>query len=193
MSTADTERAIVAAEKRFLREAKKRQRELERQAKVMAKLSALEQARLEVKTYENTLDVLLSIHKDQSSPWDWPTLASSLPPVSPRRQSHNELRARQRLAVSSSEQAAAAVKKAQQKDEDEYQAAMEAHATEHAECVKLSDLARRIIKGESESYLEAIRELNPFTEISGIGSSLHFTVHNASVLECEANAKNAFR
>ena len=39
--------------------------ELQRRAKEQAKLSALEQARLEVETYENRIDVLLSVHKEQ--------------------------------------------------------------------------------------------------------------------------------
>jgi len=189
MGTAATERAIQAAERRFQREAKRRQKELERQAKEMAKLSELEQARIEVETYENRLEVLLSLHKDQSNPWDWPTIAASLPPVPPRRQSHNELKARQRMVVFPSEQAAAAVQKAQNKDEEEYQAALQAHAAEHAECVNTSNLARRIIQGDWEAYLEAIRKLNPFAELAGIGSSLQFTVHNATILECVLSTK----
>jgi hypothetical protein len=58
-------RALEAARKRELREAQKRQRELERLAKQQVKLSAIEQARLEVETHENRLEVLLSTHKEQ--------------------------------------------------------------------------------------------------------------------------------
>lgn len=46
-------RAMEAAARRQQRDAKKRQRELERQTKEAAKLSALEQARLEVETYDS--------------------------------------------------------------------------------------------------------------------------------------------
>jgi len=182
-------RAIEAAERRQQREAKKQQRELERQAKEMAKLTELEQARLEVETYENGLEVLLSVHKDQASPWDWPTLATLLPPIHPSRQSHHEFKARRRLAVSASQQSDDTIQKAQQQDESEYRDALQAHAAEHAECVKISNLARRIIKGETEAYLEAIHEHNPFIELAGIGSSLHFTVHDASILECVLSTK----
>ena len=78
-------RTIEAAERRQQREAKKRQRDLERQAKEEAKLSALEQARLEVETYENGVEVLLSVHKEQADSKDWAALAAALPPVPPRR------------------------------------------------------------------------------------------------------------
>jgi hypothetical protein len=48
-----TLRAMEAAQRRKQRDAQKRQRELERQNKEQAKLSAIEQARLEVETHEN--------------------------------------------------------------------------------------------------------------------------------------------
>jgi hypothetical protein len=177
-------RAMEAAERRQQRDAKKRQRELERQTKEMAKLSALEQARLEVETYENTLDVLLSIHKEQADPLDWLSLAASLPPVPPRRQSHNEFRIRQRLAVSPSQTVGdTALVQAQQHDEREYQAAHQAHTADMAEWMKMSSLARRVLQGGADAYIEAIEEISPFAELAGIGSSLHFTVHNARLIE----------
>ena len=50
-----TYRAIQAAERRQQRDAQRRLRELERQAKEQAKLSVIEQARLEVERFENQL------------------------------------------------------------------------------------------------------------------------------------------
>lgn len=162
-----------------------RQRELERQAKEMVKLSALEQARLEVETYENSLEVLLSIHKEQSNPWDWMALATSLPPVPPHMRSHNELKASQRLAASTYQNRGTDdIQKAQQQDEREFQDAMQAYAVEHDEWAKFTNLANRILAGEHGAYIEAIQELSPFTELAGIGSSLHFTVHDARTVEC---------
>ena len=96
---------IKSVGRRQQRDAQKRRRELERKIKEQAKLSAIEQARLEVESYENDIDVLLSIHKEQAEEWDWWGIAVSLRPVPPRRQSNNELRARQRpwaLATASS-------------------------------------------------------------------------------------------
>ena len=61
-----TLRAIEAAERRSQREEQRRHKELQRRAKEHAKLSVLEQARLEVETYENCLEVFLSIHKEQN-------------------------------------------------------------------------------------------------------------------------------
>src|SRR5438093_13204305 len=94
-----TIRAMQAAERRQQRDAQRRLRELERQAKERAKLSAIEQARLEVETFENQLELLLSVHKEQGEVWDWMAIAASLPPVCPQKSSRNEQRARQRVAV----------------------------------------------------------------------------------------------
>ena len=179
-----TMRAMEAAGKRQQRDAKKRQRELERQAKEMAKLSALDQARVEVETYENALDVLLSVHKEQVAPLDWLDLGASLPPVPPRRQSHNELKARQRLAVAPSRpDAVTAINQARQQDDREYQEALQTHALERAEWEKISSLAHRVLRGDPGAYFEAIAELSPFAELATIGSSIHFTVHSPRMVE----------
>ena len=177
-------RTMEAAARRQQRDAKKRQRELERQTKDAAKLSALEQARLEVETYDNALDVLLSVHKEQTDPVDWLTLASSLPPVLPRRQSHNVLKARQRITIDPSIlDADTTLEQARQQDEREYQEAVQTYADENAEWVQLSSLAHRVLQGVAGAYIEAIEKLSPFTELAGIGSSLHFTVHNPRLIE----------
>ena len=53
--------------------------------KEQAKLSVVEQARLEVESFENSADVLLSIHKQASKKFDWMESLSSLPPHAPVR------------------------------------------------------------------------------------------------------------
>ncbi len=65
-----TVRAMEAAQRRHQRDSQRRLRELERQTKEQAKLSAIEQARLEVETFEGQLEVLVSVHKEQGEVWD---------------------------------------------------------------------------------------------------------------------------
>ena len=83
-----TLRAYEAAQRRQQRDAQKRQRELERQNKEQAKLSAIEQARLEVETYENRLEVLLSVHKEQGEIWEWIAICSFFASTLPERKIH---------------------------------------------------------------------------------------------------------
>lgn len=68
--TAEIRRREAEA-RRSERETRKRHRELERRIKERAKLSALEQARLDVEAHENALEVLLSVHKEQGAPIEW--------------------------------------------------------------------------------------------------------------------------
>jgi len=185
-------RAMEAAERRRQREAQKRQRELERRTKEQAKLSAIEQARLEVETYENRLEVLLSVHKEQGETWDWLALAATLAPVCPQRFSRHEFKLRQDLEVlaakdpdtSQLQARDAEVEQARLRDEQEYQNALIIYGEEKVEWQKMNSLARRILAGEHKAYTEALSELNPFAEISDLGSSIHFAVHNAKLLEC---------
>jgi hypothetical protein len=183
-------RAHQAHQRRLVRDAKRRQRELERQAKEAAKLTALEQARLEVETYENALEVLLSVHKEQADPTDWPAMAVSLPPVPPVRSSSHEHRARQRLAVSSSKDGTdELIQQAKERDDVEYQEASQRYAAEHAEWERLSRLAQRILSGDTDAYVEAIQEDGPFAELATIGSSLHFSVHDRRLVECAISTR----
>src|SRR5262245_1042193 len=116
-------RAFHAAERRQQREAQKRFRELERKAKEQAKLSTIEQARLEVESFESGLEVLLSLHKEQGEAWDWLELAAALPPHAPRKFARHELKAKQASNLQGVEGAIA-------QDEHEYQEALQAHAAE---------------------------------------------------------------
>jgi hypothetical protein len=180
-------RAIEAAERRRQREAQRRLRDLERRAKEQAKLSAIEKAQLEVATYENRLEVLLSVHKEQGQTWDWAALATSLSPPCPQRNSYHEFKARQRKVVLPPHQrdgSETKVEEARLLDEQAFQEAMQAYSNEKAEWVRISTLGRRIHNGDHKAYIEALVEFNPFTEISDLGSSINFTVHSAELIEC---------
>lgn len=184
-------RAIEAAEGQQQREAQKRLRQLERRRKEQAKLSAAEQARLEVESFENRLEVLLSVHKDQGPVWDWVALASSLAPVPPRRNSYHELRARQEARLLPQDRQVAAdtsIEHARLRDEQTFQQALDSHRRLRAEWEKLKALAPRILAGDPKAYTQALSDLSPFGEISGLGSTLCFTVHNPQLLECNLKA-----
>lgn len=187
---------MEAVERRAEREAQRRQRELERRAKEQAKLSEMEQARLEVETYDNQIDILSSIHKEQGKSWDWVGVLASLPPSIPQRDSFNELRVMQTVAVWAAERKAEAgvlVERARSEDVGVFQEALERHSEEIAEWSRLRALARRIVDGDPKAYTEALGEFSAFNEISDLGSSIHVTVHSPKFLECvvSVNGKQA--
>lgn len=146
-------RAMQAAERRREREAQKRLRELERQAKEQAKLSAIEQARLEVETHESRLDLLLSMHKEQGPTWDWSAVAATLLPHCPEKTSYHEFRAKQRAALLQPDQKDVSVpmlEQAKSLDEEAYQHSLTAYAGDKANWEKFRQLARRILAGEPQ-------------------------------------------
>ncbi len=83
MSWAAAQKRMEAARKRDERASLKRQKELARMFKEQAKLSVQEQARLEVERFENSLEVLLSIHRESSAKFDWMEPLCALPPYTP--------------------------------------------------------------------------------------------------------------
>lgn len=183
-------RAVEAAQRREVREAQKRQRELERRTKEQAKLTAIEQARLEVETHENQLEVLLSIHRQQGEPWDWVAAVASLSPARPPRRADYEFSVRQQLELSGQhENVEAAIEQARLRDEQQFQDALLSYEQQKSEWKKITSLARRILDGEHKAYLEALVEMNPFEEIGHLGSSLHFTIHNPELVECRLTVK----
>lgn len=196
MSYNTTLRAMEAAERRRQRDAQRRLRELERKAKEHAKLSAIEQARSEVEAFDNRLDVLSTVHKEQGETWDWMAIAASLPPPCPARYSRNEHRAKQRVAVLPAEQRQASaylIEQAQSQDQEEHQKAVQAYSQQMEEWEKLKNIARRILAGEHRAFTETLVEFNPFADMSEFGSSIHFTVHSAKLVECalKVNGKKA--
>jgi len=173
---------IEQAERRKEREALKARREIERQRKAQAKLTEQEQARLEVQTYENDLDVLLSIHKECRDPIDWMGLFCILPPAPPSKRSRHELQAvfKEPAALGGSENATAGIVV----DFAVYETAKKNYLDEHAQWHYWHTLAESILGKNVSAYSQAINDLAPFAEISQLGSSLRFVIHTASLVEC---------
>ena len=58
------------------------------------------------------------------------------------------------------------------------------YSEQMAEWEKLKNMARSILAGEHKAFTETLIEFNPFAEMSDLGSSIHFTVHTAKLVEC---------
>jgi len=108
-------------------------------------------------------------------------------PPRPLRSSHHEQRAHQRFAILPAEEketARSIVEQARLQDDQDFEAAMKSYSEETAEWERLRSMARRILGGEHKAYTEALIEFNPFADISDLGSSINFTIHNANLVEC---------
>jgi hypothetical protein len=184
------------AERRRQRDAQKRFREFEREAKEQAKLSAIAQAKFEVERYENQLEVILSVHKEQGEVWNWGLLATALPPVPPRNLFTHTWKAKRQVELEAAfkrDPKADSIAKAESLDEKEFQEVWSEYSLAQAEWQRLKAMALRVLAGEQKAYSEAVTEFGGLAEISDLGSSIHLTVHNAKVIECvlKVNGLNA--
>lgn len=66
------------------------QREMVRHHKFAAKLAEEGAARSSVEQFESFIDVLVSVHKDSSEPWDWDAIARSGAPKNPEPKTSHE-------------------------------------------------------------------------------------------------------
>jgi hypothetical protein len=181
-------------QRRVQREEQKQARELERRLKEMAKLGELERAKLEVEAFENQIALLRSIHKECGEVWNWDIIAFSLPTAPPRKFSEHETNTQLRLAMLKAkqhqiteEEIQRALEQARAQDEHEFLRAGQDHIKQTAERARLKGLACRVLNGDPKGYAEALAEFSPLAELSALGSSLHFSIHSPSVVECEIN------
>ncbi len=196
-----TLRAIQAAERRAEREAQRRHRELQRHAKEQAKLSVLEQARLEVETYENQLEVLLSIHKEQGEPWDWRSILNQDPPAEPARTDHHTSQARAKMAAykpgffeklfggARKKEEALEVHLATGRDEQDFQNEWSQYQKDLVQCDDERRLAAAVLEGNRDAYVRVLKEMSPFGELSDLGSSVSFRVHTPKLIEASVTVK----
>lgn len=190
-------RSIQAAARAAEREERCRLRDLERQQKSYARLQELEQAALDVQLYENHIERLISLHKECADIVHWASIASTQPPKEPTRASTNEERARRiwsnyqpslwdkllRQSDRKRESLFRNIEVEKKTDEEEYQQALKRFKEEYAEWEESREVAQRILAGDPEAYTEAIRELDPFREISDLGSRITIEIHNPKIVE----------
>jgi len=196
-----TVRSIGAAVRAAERDAKRRQGELERQQKQYEKMHELEQAAYEVEVYENRIDVIQSTHKECSPPIDWNKIASSMQPTEPQRSNDNESKARQSLKsykpgfidrqFKREEKKRALlsqkIDEAIKKDEANYKLSISKWEKDTGEWKESVVVAKALLEGKAEAKIEAIENLQPFSEISNLGSNLSVSVHDNGILEATIN------
>ena len=192
-------RSIGTALRAAERDAKRRQRELEKEQKHFEKMELLEQAAYEVDVYENHIEIIQSLHKDCSELIDWLSIAKSTPPKEPSKASAKETGATYKAnnykpsfidnvfkkADKKQKALNEAISKARKEDLNEYETKLKKWKSDVQDWEESTILARLLIEGDKESKINVIKELNPFTEISNIGSNISFQIHWNSIVEAE--------
>lgn len=196
-----TVRSIGSAVRAAERDAKRRQRELEKQEKEFAKMQELEQSAYEVEVYENHIEIIQSLHKECSARIDWEEVSRALKPTEPKRSMEKETIARDRIKSYTPNLFDKLLKrenKNQQKLKENLSAAQTADEKKNEEKLKewresIADweesqkLSQLLLDGDNDSKIKVIEELNPFSEISNLGSNLSFNINESSIVEADIN------
>lgn len=196
-----TIRSVGAVVRAAEREAKRRQKELERQQNQYEKMQELEQAAYDVDVYENHIDIIQSIHKECSSPINWNQIALSNQPEEPKITSDNEKEAQlisdsynpsfidRLFKIEKKKRALFSqnIAEATEADEADFKSNISSWEKETEEWSESVKIAKALLAGEVKAKKEVIEKLQPFAEISNLGSSLLISVHDNGILEAIIN------
>jgi hypothetical protein len=158
-----------------------------RRQRAEAKLAAKQVAQSEVRAFEQKIDALQSIHREALASIDWEAKACSLPPLPPVASSYNAFGARLRSLDHLTEfpqTAADLLKEALQQDQEAFAAAKTSHAATLATHEKWRSLGIRVLRGEPQAYLDAIKELQPLTSLLEKGWAAQFSFPSSALVEC---------
>lgn len=180
-------REAERAQRRAERAALQRQREIARQLRLEAKATEQERARLEVQEHETRIEVLLSLHRECAASWDWLTLAATLAPLPPTADIVNEWRTHRELMIlpdPDPSQWERVLELARADDRRAFVVADERFRETQARWQKITALAQRILAGDTAAYRDAMEEFSPLAELADLGSSIDFTMHSVTTIEC---------
>lgn len=196
-----TLRSINSTLNKIDREAKRRQRELEKRQKEYEKMQALEQAAYDVEVFENYIERIQSIHKDASEEIDWHKINNSSPPDKPIKKNSFEEKARKKLSeykptlfqkiFKTTEKIKGTLEKeienGRSKDIDTYESSLVEYNSDCSEWKKQKEISEKLLKGDPETIIEAIKEYGEFDEIKDLGSSLAFDFSKEGILTVGIN------
>jgi hypothetical protein len=198
-----TLRSMQAAARAAERNSRRRQHELARRSQAIAKATAVERATYEVEVFRNRLERLVSIHKEGSAPIEWNHISQKAAPNVPQKLASNEESAHERLAsyrpgiivrlLKRADQARLKLEKeieeGRSRDEVIFKEECARYEQEHKEWVEQREFADRVTRGDLSAYIEVIEELNPFGEISDIGSGVRFAISNPQTVEADISVR----
>ncbi len=178
-----TVRTISAMHRASVREQEQREREAQKINKNLQKLQILEQARYDFEEYENYIKTILSVHKKHTNLVEWGAISQSIIPSQPIKKYKNEKQFKVGFFSKLLGKEEKERDKAKLKDEQEYQKEIDAWKLECIEWEYEHNLANKLLSGDLGVKLEIIKELNPFSDIQELGSSLKFEISENNIIE----------
>lgn len=179
-------RSVAASYARAQREAARRQRELEKAAKLRQKHDLLEAARTEVEESESQFRNLVALHHTCPVQIDWSRLASVLPPTLPSALNERARRVWRSLRIGSP--AAAAEPEPDLLVPAESLPGYQEFCREREATARLRALALRVLAGDEAAYMEALDEFSSLDDMAELGAEIELSVFpNGAVASYRSN------
>ncbi len=194
-------RSAGSAMRQIERDSIRRQKEYERRRKEYSKLKEVEQAKLEVEEYENYLELIQSLHKDCNECIEWEEITKTTKPTQLTVFNENEKKSTDaynnyrpsfidnifKLLEKKKQKLLKNIEKAKQKDKEINERNIDEYNNKLNEWEKSVNIATNVLKGNSEIYMEVVKEMSPFEEIENIGSKINFNVIKNDFMEIDFN------
>lgn len=174
----------------------KRRQEIQRRKAYLEqqKRNELENNRLRVEEAENYLDTIRCIHIECEPEMDWNAIYNQMPPfeigtIGPKEQ--NALNAYNSFKPNFLERIF--TKMGENRKQKLYNEIALSHNRDEEDYQNWSDsreFAEQILSGNTDAYLEAINEANPFEDFSEYGSDLEFGTDSGKYIEIEFKVKS---
>ena len=154
--------------------------QLEQYMREHEKMREQERAKREVELFNSQIEVLRTIHTETDDPINWEALMENPPPYDRAKQAvgPREAEAQQALAKFKPSFWDRLLRRTEHKRKELEQRVADARAEDaraYAEWEKLQALAQRVMSGEQEAWLEAIQQMEPFSELEELGSDFAYS------------------
>lgn len=188
-------RSINASVRAAERDAQRRKRERERRAKELAKMAELEQAAAAVQQFDEYISWLKRVHVSGSPlAVDWNAMAVSQQPTEPVIVTTNEDNAKAKLSSYQPGLFDRTFKREEKKrqrmeqaitdgaisDKAEYRVKHAEFEEAHQNWQDTVEIAKRINAGDQDAYVEVLKDLDPFSDITEVGSSFNFGSYDSN-------------
>lgn len=195
MSFASAVRRYNAAVKRAERTAARNRKQLQAQQKTLQALSDLARANHAVESQQNYLDVIVSLHHDTTTPWDWSQVAHSVQPAPTHEREAAAHRALSEFKPGLIDRMTGAGEKKRQ--ELQAQLARARHDDAHASAAQVEEwralqhMAYGVLRGDLAAYRAVVDGLKPFDELEELGVAVRTDTQAPWYMEAVATVRDA--
>ena len=183
-------RSYGAAVRRAEREQQRKTKEAAKRYKEQLKREEIADAQQAVKTYNEYIEMIQSIHVHCTEGINWDRIKESPPPEEPKNQLFYEAEAQEKLnqyrpsildkifnsSVRKLNQLESLVEEGKRKDKKIFALAKKEYLKDFEDWEFIQQIAQGLDKGKPESYKDALQYFNPFSDIGELGTRIELSI-----------------